>query len=489
MKLDLRSLALLRICFAAILLLDLGVRATDLQAHYTDWGVVTREALLQRNWHPAFWSLHMLGGSWGWMLCLFALTACCYAALLVGYRTRLAGILSWALLISMQTRAPVVLDGGDLYFRCLLFWLMFSRWGVCWSADNGWRTVRGEAWGMAEFAYTAQLAMIYVFAFLYKTAPEWHAQGTAVEYALQIEQLTRPSAAWLLSHPEWLRPLTWSVIYFEGVVPLLLWHRRTRWLAVVGLTALHAGFGLFMHLGCFGWIALTSSWGLLPGGFWNLLGKTRWGSRLAVSSPEQAVPESKQSPWLAAILAFLLFRCAQYNVVDWHGRYVVLFPYDLYALRLDQKWNMFSPKPLLEDGWYVFVGETANGEQVDPWHDRSDVIWSKPLQVADEYPNARWRKLMMNLWDRNQSAWRAPVLSYLVRRWDELHPQQPLRFVQMYFVLETTLPGQKTAPLEARSVASYAPERWLQGGEAEAFPALESGLQVLQALRTATSGK
>src|SRR5690349_23638509 len=43
---DLRTLALFRVCLALIILLDLALRARDLTAHYSDYGVLPRAALL-----------------------------------------------------------------------------------------------------------------------------------------------------------------------------------------------------------------------------------------------------------------------------------------------------------------------------------------------------------------------------------------------------------------------------------------------------------
>ena len=48
-------------------------------------------------------------------------------ALLVGYRTRIATIFSWVLLISLQARNVFITQGGDALTVVLLFWGLF-RW-------------------------------------------------------------------------------------------------------------------------------------------------------------------------------------------------------------------------------------------------------------------------------------------------------------------------------------------------------------------------
>jgi hypothetical protein len=59
---DLRSLALFRICLGSLILVDLVLRSVDLQAHYTDFGVLPRGVLweMYSQWHI---SLHTASGS------------------------------------------------------------------------------------------------------------------------------------------------------------------------------------------------------------------------------------------------------------------------------------------------------------------------------------------------------------------------------------------------------------------------------------------
>ena len=101
-SLDLRSLALFRVCLGLILLADLGIRAGDLHPHYTDAGVLRADEI----------------------------------ALLVGFYTRAATFLSFVLLLSLHNRNPLVLHGGDSLLRLLLFWSLLLPLGACWSLDR-----------------------------------------------------------------------------------------------------------------------------------------------------------------------------------------------------------------------------------------------------------------------------------------------------------------------------------------------------------------
>ena len=57
-------------------------------------------------------------------------------ALLVGFRTRLAGILTWFLMNSILVRNHLGWEGTELVFRCMLAYLILARSGHAYSVDN-----------------------------------------------------------------------------------------------------------------------------------------------------------------------------------------------------------------------------------------------------------------------------------------------------------------------------------------------------------------
>lgn len=134
--LDLRSLAFFRVTMALLLLGDLAQRLTDLTAHYTDSGVLARNVLNRSiAWEPGMWSLHQASGDASFQLVMFAVAAVLAVMLLVGYRTKVAAIGSWIMLISLHSRNPLVVQGGDTLLRVMLFWSLFLPIGARWSVD------------------------------------------------------------------------------------------------------------------------------------------------------------------------------------------------------------------------------------------------------------------------------------------------------------------------------------------------------------------
>lgn len=89
---DLRSLAMSRILIAALLLWDVFVRLQDLDAFYTDQGLLPSAAVVAAQqvdgWD--FPSLHFASGSHWYQHWIFFLAAKVHFMLLIGYHTKLA---------------------------------------------------------------------------------------------------------------------------------------------------------------------------------------------------------------------------------------------------------------------------------------------------------------------------------------------------------------------------------------------------------------
>ena len=195
---DVRSLALFRICIGLILLVDILTRSTDIQQHYSDLGVLPREALWQlfllSKWH---WSLHAWTGSVAGQTILFACAAACAVAVILGYRTRLALVLSWLLLASLHARNPILQYGADHLLRMLLFWSMFLPLGCYWSIDR-LRVVVPPDWpgrhlSMASAAILLQIFLFYFFSGLFKRNEIWQG-GEGMYHALSSNMFSKPLA-------------------------------------------------------------------------------------------------------------------------------------------------------------------------------------------------------------------------------------------------------------------------------------------------------
>jgi hypothetical protein len=287
---DLRSLALFRVCLALILLSDMAVRFSDLQAHYTDFGVLPRFALLASFLHPWAWSIHLLGGTWWFEALLLAIQAVFALMLLIGYRTRLATIASWLLVVSLQNRNPLVLQGGDILYRMELFWGMFVPLGTRYSVDSALNSSPTpppkRIISFGTIGLLIQMALIYVFAVIHKSEKEWIVDGTALYYALSIDQFSVRLAFLMLKFPTLMKLFSRAVYTLQALGPWALffpfWNAPIRTVTAFLFIGWHLSMTQFLAIGLFPFMSSAAMVPFLPSWFWNkitarLLKKNRLG--------------------------------------------------------------------------------------------------------------------------------------------------------------------------------------------------------------------
>ena len=93
------------------------------------------------------------------------------------------------------------------------------------------------------------------------------------------------------------------------------------------------------------------------------------------------------------------------------------------------KWSLFAPYPQTTDRWYVFHGETASGDVVDP-------LRLSPYEEdlrPDPYPNARWRKYLGAVRSNDDARIEQALVGYLCQRWNRRN-NDGLTGVKGYFV-------------------------------------------------------
>jgi hypothetical protein len=283
-SLDYRSLALLRIGVGLTVLLDLLQRAQDIPAFYTDAGILPRLELFRFSNMDWLVSIHLASGDLWFQIVLFIIAGIAALALIVGYRTRAAVILSWFLLISIQNRNPLILFGGDVVLRCTLFFMMFLPIAACWSFDRFFNRIpavkKKTVADMATVGYIVQACALYIFAGLLKSGFDWHAGGTAIYYALSLDQFSTHFGRFLLNFPALLPLLTHAVLYYETFGTILFFIPWRNWIfrtiGVLGFICMQLGINISMRLGLFGMITITALFGLFPPEFWDVIVAKIW---------------------------------------------------------------------------------------------------------------------------------------------------------------------------------------------------------------------
>ncbi|MFB9861836.1 hypothetical protein [Rufibacter immobilis] len=471
----------MRIWVASVLLLDIGIRASDIEAHYSNMGVLPLHVLHANAWNQYFFSLHVLSGMWQFQAILFAIAAAAAVCLLLGYHTRWATAISWILLVSLHNRNPLITQSGDSLLRMLLFWGMFLPWHRHYSVDAR-RSLTSETsshyLSAATAAYIMQVGWVYVFTALLKSGPDWTEDGTALYYALSLDQILMPGGRILYQFPLLMEQLTHATYFLELWLPFVLlipwrntWFRMLFFIAIVGL---HIGISLTLFVGLFYLISISAVIGLLPTPVMNVVDQymrkgyakfqKRWARRganwrspldlqvqLKWTSPKwaQAFPRKYVREGLvlvAMVLAFwwnLSTLGKTYLQVPERLHWATLVP------RLDQNWSMFAPNVFKDDGWYVLEGSTNSNKKVDLNQQGKEPDTTKPASVMSLFKNDRWRKYSENYLFTPNEYMRPYYCFYLLRRWNESHPpEEQIHELSVIYMKEFSLPDYKTAPIQ-----------------------------------------
>ena len=490
---DLRALAAFRIGLGALLIADLLRRARSLSAFYTDAGVLPRRALFAD--YSEVYSLHALSGEPWAVASLFAVAGVVALALAVGYRTRLATVVSWLLLLSLQARNPMVLNAGDSLLAMLLFWGAFLPLGARWSVDA---VRRAEAGGEAErgsrgpavatFASTGvllQLLVMYVTNAMHKLEGDLWTSGEAVAYVMQADQFTYHLGNLLPQFPALLRAATLAWVALLFAAPLLIVLTGVPRAAVASLfVGMHLGMAATMRIDLFPVVSVVGFVPFFQTPVWDAAERgldrfgpsgtvARWRDRArfvggTLASLDPAPPRPALGDYVrfdggrgglrsglsagvglgravlstalpAAFVALILLSSAAsvgYGEVPDRGEAV------LDTAEMDQHWQMFAPDPVRTTRWFAAPGVLENGSERDVLRDAA-VSLDRPPDVDATYPTARWRKYLTNVASGENERHRSYLANHLCAEWNRTHATD-IESVTVYKLYERTDPYNGT---------------------------------------------
>lgn len=457
-SIDLRALAFLRIGVAAILLVDLAYRARDLNALYTDNGILPRAGRMNLAIHycePWWMSLHMVNGSTIWAASLAIIASLAAIALLVGWRTKTSLVVSWLLLYSIQARFPMLLQGGDVLLRCTLVWMFFLP------IDHKWSLTRATSGGpkcnaiasVAVLGLLIQLGSMYFFSALLKTSPMWTSDFSATYYALNIDHFTKPLGYSLLAYPGMLACLTCAAIVLEFCGPLLMLEpigrRVWRWLVPLSFVGFHFGLFLSMDLGTFPWICILCWTAFLPSRFWdgfeNNLSRCKVIARRVRSIEEGAQPTWFGAPAAHSAAAFLLLFVIALNSAKLRHPYAQVGAFPVCHIGrltgLEQYWNMFAPGPYTYGSWVRIEGVLPSGETVNLYEPEKSLADVKPGNVSASYPTQYWRRCFVMGYEVREKPHLEGLLRYLTREWNRSHSSSEQVTGARFVLMKTATPA------------------------------------------------
>jgi len=206
-------------------------------------------------------------------------------SLSVGFCSRTSALLVNLGLTALHCRNDQIVNGSDLVYSVMAFYLIIAPAGSVFSVDRLIRLARGKEpeepklivpWG--QRLIQIQVCVVYLTAVLSKVTGNLWNNGTAVYYPLNYPELRRfpmphfgPQDMWLIN------TLTYSTIAIEFSLVFLVWHPRLRLYVLTAGVLLHLGIEYAINVPLFAGIMIVSYTTFLTDQDWKKL--KRWAKR------------------------------------------------------------------------------------------------------------------------------------------------------------------------------------------------------------------
>jgi hypothetical protein len=155
------------------------------------------------------------------------------------------------------------------------------------------------------------------------------------------------------------------------------------------------------------------------------------------------------------LVAFLIMMTLAWNIegITRSQYFTIRSPWReiVFALQLNQQWNMFAPSPMKDDGWFIVDANLEGGVKWDILNNKP-INFNKPQNVQNTFPSSQWRKFLVNLRIDHNDTYKLWFGRYLCRRWKDAHPISHLLSYTLYFVKETTPPPGYALPIPVNEV-------------------------------------
>lgn len=477
-RVDTRSLAVFRVFAGVLVIADVLLRSRNLRQFYSDDGLVPRSMAIEASADYAV-SVFYLSGDPRIVFGLLLVQAIVAFQLIVGYRTRVATIVTFLFVISMDHRNPFVLSYADTLFRLLLFWAIFLPLGERWSVDavHRDRSPRDSIASVASFFILLQMVFMYVGNGINKHESELWQTGEAAPLVLGLDNITFLFGEFTRNVPTLLTygGLIWYYMVLFAWVLFLL-RGRLRMVAVGMFVAVHASFAVTVRIGAFPYVALLGLLPFLQGQFWRDLSTLarRLGFDATVLPRERFVTAARRVPDLrvdspqirhlrtsiytasvAVIVASVLLVAA---VMAANAGMIAAGDSDereqelerildetdgvsqihtvAQSFKVDQRgWNIFAPNPRTHDRYHVFPAQTADGELLDVYNDREHTFDRPYDQLQRQFDTYRERFYMSSIRGGDHPEIREELARYYCTDW-AVDNNVELTHVNMYHVTE-----------------------------------------------------
>ena len=176
------------------------------------------------------------------------------AGLVVGYKTKVMGILAWLTHLVLNTTGHFTAYGVETFTHISLFYCMVLPVGIAWSLDSLTNTSKLSPHLVTLSIRMVQLhlCIMYLASGVEKAMGEQWWSGEAIWIALQQDQFSQVDTGWMSGIPLLPKILCWSTLIIEMGYPVGMLWKKTRKYWLIGIVSMHLFIAVFLGLHLFG---------------------------------------------------------------------------------------------------------------------------------------------------------------------------------------------------------------------------------------------
>ena len=253
---DERAIVLFRVFLGVILMADIMLRITTVNAFFSDWGILPRWVQIKSYTEEWRLNLYYLAGNKYYLTALLLVNGYFVWLFMTAKKNiKLIAFILWVFLSSLHARNYMILQSGDTILRLVVMWFLFFPEMSFSLNGNFSESPRRKLFNLGVLGYYVQIATIYFYAGYAKSYESYFAKGDAVFLAMELERYSTDLGQWLMQFPEFLRFGSRMTYALEMLCPLLIFFPIKNWIvrfaAFIGLSLFHVGTILMMEVGHF----------------------------------------------------------------------------------------------------------------------------------------------------------------------------------------------------------------------------------------------
>jgi len=259
-------LGIFRILYGLLVLTYAVLLFPDRFLWFSDRGVLSLAQTDQYNQYSLRFSLFHLGVGDGTLTLLFLVLMAASLLLTVGWWSRPAAFVVWAIVSSLHNRNGPILNSGDTVMLLMAFYLIFAPSEAACSLGRLWRVLKGQEgdtpirvvpWMIRVIQI--QVSVLYLCTGFLKLSGSRWIDGTAVYYPMHLPDMARFPMPLMDGHLLWpINLLTYFTLVVEIAMGTLVWVPRLRLYVLAGAVLLHLGIEYAMNVPLFSFIMIAA---------------------------------------------------------------------------------------------------------------------------------------------------------------------------------------------------------------------------------------